>query len=82
MVCALSRKVATVVKHYMKLEYLQLTFPNYIDKEEHKGHFVHRIIVTAEPTEEWRPKINRMFAEPSDDSHPNTLTFQVTNLHE
>lgn len=82
MVCALSRKDSTVVKHYMKLEYLQLQLPNYIDTDEHKGHFVHRIIVSAKPTEEWRPKINRMFAEPSDDSHPTSLTFQVSSLHE
>jgi hypothetical protein len=54
--------------------------PNFVNNEKEKGHFVHRIVVTAKPREEWRAKINRVFAEPSDDSHPNILTFQVSNI--
>lgn len=65
------------VKHLMKLDYLKLELPHSLNDERQRGQFVFCIIVEVTPTEEWRTKINGMYAMPSDDSQPNEYTDQV-----
>lgn len=43
----------------------------------HKGHFVHRLVLIASPTDKWRTKVDHMTAEPSDDSLVEAFSKQV-----
>lgn len=65
----------------MKLDFLKLDLPNSANDKKQRGHFVHRIIIDVTPTEQWRTKINRIYAMPADDSQPmKEYTHQVINL--